>query len=141
MLIPGVTTKTFVPDQTLFGKTLKAEVTGTRPGYTSAVASSAPSAALGCVVAAPTGVARGGYTTSRMRINWTKAFCATKYVVSYRLANAPVESAKSIVVGDVSTYVLTGLLRARSYRVTVASIDAAGVQSAPSPSILVKTAS
>ncbi len=139
VLLPGVTTKTFVPDASLYGKSLKAEVTGAKPGYTSAVAVSATSAPLGCTVATPTGLVSGGVTTSRIRVNWTKAFCATKYVVSYRLANATVR--KNVVVGDVSTHLLTGLLRARSYRIWVAAISADGVQSAFTPSILVKTAS
>lgn len=139
VLVPGVTTKTFVPDNSLVGKTLTAEVTGTRPGYTSAVATSASSAALGCTPAVPTGLAKSSVTRSKITVTWTKAFCATKYVVSYRLANATAKT--NVVVGDVSTYVLTGLLRARSYRIWVASIGADGVQSAFAPSILVKTAS
>lgn len=139
VLIPGVTTKTFVPDQTLFGKTLKVEVTGTKTGYASAASQSASSAALGCTVSVPTGLAKSSVTTSKIRVNWTKAFCATKYVVSYRLANATVKT--NVVVGDVSTHLLTGLLRARSYRIWVAAISADGVQSAFTPSILVKTAS
>ncbi|MDR7085461.1 hypothetical protein J2X11_000300 [Aeromicrobium panaciterrae] len=138
-LIPGVTTKTFVPDQTLYGKTLKVEVTGTKTGYTSAASQSATSAALGCSVSVPTGLTSSSVTTSKIRVNWTKAFCATKYVVSYRLANATEKT--NVVVGDVSTYLLTGLLRARSYRIWVAAISADGVQSAFTPSILVKTAS
>ena len=138
VLIPGVTTKTFVPDQSLYGKTLRAEVTATKPGYTSGVALTATSAPLGCTVSAPTGLVSGGVTTSSIRVNWTKAFCATKYVVRYRLANAT--ELTNVVVGDVSTHLISGLLRARSYRVWVAAIGADGVQSAFTPSILIKTA-
>lgn len=141
VLISGLTTKTFVLDQTLYGKTLKVEVTATKPGHSSAVALSESSAAVTCSAVPPTGFAMTSVTTSRIAVKWTKAFCATKYVVTYRLANADASTAKSITVGNVSTLTITGLLRARSYRLTVASIDAAGVRSAPTPSILVKTAS
>lgn len=139
VVIPDVTTKTFVPDASLVGKSLKAEVTGTRPGYISAVASSATSAPLGCIPAVPTGLAKTSVTTTRIAVKWTKAFCAASYVVRYRLANAT--EYKNVAVGDVSAYTLTGLLRGRSYRITVKSVGPDGVQSASAPSILVKTAS
>ncbi len=139
VLVPGVTTKTFVPDQSLYGKTLRAEVTATKPGYSSAVALSAPSAPLGCTVSVPTGLVSGGVTTSSIRVNWTKAFCAASYIVRYRLANAT--EYKNVAVGDVSTYTLKSLLRGRSYRITIKSVGPDGVQSASAPSILVKTAS
>jgi hypothetical protein len=54
------------------------------------------------------------------------------------LANAT--ELTNVVVGDVSTHLITGLLRARSYRVWVAAIGADGGQSAFTPSILIKTA-
>lgn len=139
VLIPGVTTKTFIPDASLVGKSLKAEVTGTKPGYTTAVASSATSAALGCTPVVPTGLAKSSVTTSKITIKWTKAFCAASYIVRYRLANAT--EYQNVAVGDVSTYTFTGLLRGRSYRITIKSVGPDGVQSASAPSILVKTAS
>jgi len=70
-------------------------------------------------------------------VKWNKSFCATKYVVRYRLANAT--TWKTISLGDVSQAKISGLLRARSYRLAVAAVGVDGVQSAFAPSILLKT--
>ncbi len=139
VLIPGVTTRTFVVDQTLYGKTLKAEVTGAKTGYTSASASSASSASVGCVVATPTNFSSLAVGRSSIRVGWTKSFCATKYVVRYRLANAT--AWKNVTVGDVSEARIANLLKARSYRFAVAAVAPNGVQSAFTASILIKTTS
>lgn len=137
-VIAGATAETLVLSSDLTGKKVKAE-TGSRPGYTPAAASSEASAAVACSLGPPTGVTMGGVTTSRIRVNWTKASCASKYAVSYRLTSAT--NTKTVVVGDVSTYVLTGLAKARSYRITVASISPEGITSTDSPAIVVKTKS
>lgn len=138
-VIAGATAETLVLSSDLTGKKVKAEVTGSRPGYTPSAASSEASAPVACSLVAPTGVTMGGVTTSRIRVNWTKASCASKYAVSYRLTSAT--KTKTVVVGDVSTYVLTGLAKARSYRITVASISPEGITSTDSPAIVVKTKS
>ena len=137
VLIPGVTTKTFVVDETLYGKSLKAEVTGTKPGYTSAVGVSATSKPLGCVVAKPTKLAKSSISSTGITIKWTKSFCATRYAVRYRLANAT--AWKTVSVGNVSRVRINKLLRARSYRMAVAAVGPDGGRSAFTSSILLKT--
>lgn len=137
VLIPGLTTKTFVVDRTLYGKTLKAEVTGTKPGYTSAVGVSATSAPIGCVVAKPTNLAKSSISSTGITIKWTESFCAIKYAVRYRLANAT--AWKTVNVGNVSRVRINNLLRARSYRFAVAAVGPDGLRSAFTSSILLKT--
>lgn len=137
-MIPGVTTKTFVPAAALFGKSLRAEVTGSRAAYVSLAVQSATSAPLTCSLVPPTRLAKTSVSKSRITVHWTRAACATKYVVTYRKASS--SSRKSVVVGNVAQLAITGLSKGTKYKINIAAVRSDGVRSAVSPTVTIATA-
>lgn len=137
-LIPGATTKTFVPGAALFGRSLQAEVTGSRDGYISRTALSAASTPLTCSLVPPTELAKASVAKTTITLSWTKAACATSYVLTYGKSTSSARVSRT--VGDVAQLTLTGLTKGTTYKVSIASVRRDGVRSADSSTVSVSTA-
>ncbi len=76
---------------------------------------------------APTGLSTSGITNDSITISWTKSAGATSYEVRYN--HEPSVFSEWLDVGDVDTYIFTGLTADRRYAINLRAKNANGVSS------------
>jgi hypothetical protein len=132
--IAGATDAGYTVTSNEAGKKIAVEVTGSKSGYASASATSAPTQAV--MSSTPFGAPRDfkvtGSTVTTLGLSWTKVDGAAKYRIYYGIGNG---TRTKIEVGNVTTAKLTNLKPNTYYSIDIAALRADGTRSPYSPRI------